>query len=246
MSMSCLMTYNGWQNPILQDTKMMPEKAKNPLKKAGKPSRKKQERTEITRSKLIAAATLIFSEQGYDGMTIRDIENAADVQRGLLTYHFTDKQSLWRAVADEVFGLMGSEFERRRDIAEELSEHERLAFLVRFHVRFHAKHPEVSRMMAQEASQDTWRIRYLVDTKIKAAAQTMRELVGISLGIDDKSFVHWYYIMTSASATIFSFEPECRLLFGVESREDSVVETHANMLVDMLFNLRERKSSRTI
>ncbi len=223
----------------------MPENAKKPVAVAGKPSRKKQERTEITRAKLMAAATLIFSEQGYEGITVRDIENAADVQRGLLTYHFTDKQSLWRAVADEIFGLMGSEFERRRDIAEELSEQERLAFLVRFHVRFHAKHPEVSRMMAQEAPQDTWRIRYLVDTKIKGAAQTMRELVGISLGIDDKSFVHWYYIMTSASSTIFSFEPECRLLFGVESRQDSVVETHANMLVSMLFNLRERRGDRS-
>jgi hypothetical protein len=40
--------------------------------------------------------------------------------------------------------------------------------------------------------------------------------------------------MVSGSATIFSFAPECKLLFGEDPRQESTVETHAEMMVSML------------
>jgi AcrR family transcriptional regulator len=202
--------------------------------KTGKRSRRTQERTEITRAKLIEAATAMFSEQGYGGVSVRDIENAAEVQRGLLVYHFGDKEGLWKAVADATFELLREEYDERLTILKDLSERERLAFVIRFHVRFYARHPELSRLMSQEAIQDSWRIRYLVDEHIKPSSHALRKAVMHSLDIDEAAFVHWYYIMVSASATIFSFAPECKLLFDVDSREESMVEDHADMLVSML------------
>ena len=56
--------------------------------------RRTQERTEATRNKLLEAAAVLFTEHGFEGVTIRDLENAADVQRGLLSYHFGDKETL--------------------------------------------------------------------------------------------------------------------------------------------------------
>lgn len=40
--------------------------------------------------------------------------------------------------------------------------------------------------------------------------------------------------MNSASATIFSFEPECKRLFGFNPRQESVIETHADLIGTML------------
>jgi TetR/AcrR family transcriptional regulator len=199
-----------------------------------KRTRRTQERAEITRSKIVEAATLMFSEQGYDGTLVRDIENAADVHRGLVAYHFGDKASLWKTVIDATFGLMKEDFRKRLEMLQELPEQERLAFIVRFYVRFHARHPELSRLMSQEARQDTWRIRYLIDTQTRPAAEAMRRLATQALNLDDSAFINWYYIMVSASSTIFSFAPECQLLFDVDSREESMVEQHAEMLVSML------------
>jgi len=200
-----------------------------------KRKRRTQERTEVTRAKILAAAVLLFSERGFDGVSIRDIENEADVQRGLAAYHFGDKETLWKATVDHTFGLMSGEFSVRQEILKELSERDRLAFIVRFYVRFHAKHPELSRLMSQEARQDGWRIRYLTENHVKPACDAMEKLVSEAQGLDRNSFIHWYYIMVSASSTIFSFAPECQLLFGVDALEESRVEAHADMLVSMLF-----------
>jgi hypothetical protein len=62
----------------------------------------------------------------------------------------------------------------------------------------------------------------------------METLANQTLGLDREDFVHWYYILISASSTLFYFAPECELLFNVESRTDAVVERHAEILVKLL------------
>ena len=41
-------------------------------------------------------------------------------------------------------------------------------------------------------------------------------------------------LSASASATIFSFEPDGKRLFGFNPRNEDVIETHADMIVQML------------
>jgi TetR/AcrR family transcriptional regulator len=196
--------------------------------------RRTQERAEITRSKLLEAATVAFSERGYDGVSVRDIENKAGVKRGLLGYHFGDKKTIWIAIVDNTFGLMKTAVNKRMELLQDLGGRDRLAYIIRFFTRFAAKHPEMSQLMGQEARQDSWRIRYLVDTHIAEGKLAMEIAATETLGLDKKAFIHWYYIMVSGSATIFSFAPECKLLFGEDPRAESVVETHAEMMVSML------------
>ncbi len=212
----------------------MPENSQLKPAPKKKRTRRVQERTEITRAKLIEAGTRIFSEKGFDGVSVRELETAADVQRGLLTYHFGDKESMWKEVVDATFGQMRKEFEPRMDLLNELSDSESVSFIVRFYVRFHAKHPELSRLMSQEAIQDSWRIRYLIEHHIKPASDAMQKLLKDAQQMDSKAFINWYYIMVSASSTIFSFAPECQILFGVDPHEEDIVEAHADMLVGML------------
>ncbi len=61
-----------------------------------------------------------------------------------------------------------------------------------------------------------------------------QKLVKETQGLDREAFIHWYYIMISATSTIFSFAAECQDLFDVDPCEDSMVEGHADMLVSML------------
>jgi AcrR family transcriptional regulator len=201
-----------------------------------KRTRRTQERTEITRAKLIEAGTVIFSEKGFDGVSVRDLEKTADVQRGLLAYHFNDKETMWKAVVDATFGNMKTEFDERLEILHDLSKSEQVSFIVRFYVRFHSRHPELSRLMSQEAIKDSWRIRYLIENHIKPATDAMQKLLKDTKGMDTATFINWYYIMVSASSTIFSFAPECQLLFDVDPQQDDIIEAHADMLVGMLMS----------
>ena len=207
-----------------------PAKPETPVKR----TRRVQERAEITRAKLIEAGKVMFSERGFDAVSVRDLENAAGVKRNLLAYHFDDKDTLWKRVTDDIYGLMKTEFEQRLLIGQEMSGHESLAFVVRFYVYFNARHPELSRLVAQESTQHSWRTKYMIEHHIRPATVAMEKLVKETQGLDREAFIHWYYIMISATSTIFSFAAECQDLFDVDPCEDSMVEAHADMLVSML------------
>ena len=197
-------------------------------------ARRTQARTELARASMISAATPMFAENGFTATSVRDIEVAADVKRGMLVYHFGDKDTFWKAVADSVFDRIASQRKLRVSVLKDMSRREGVAMIIRFHVRIFAQYPELSRLMAQEARQKSWRIEYLVTQHIKPGSIDLEKYISKALNLTSRQFAHWYYIMVSGCATIFSFEPECALLFGFDSRQDKVVEAHANMLVGML------------
>jgi AcrR family transcriptional regulator len=206
---------------------------------APKRSRRTQERTEITQAKLLEAAARLFIEHGFAGVTIRDIENAAGVQRGLLAYHFKNKKTIWTAMADATFELMMEQLNPRLELLDDLSVKERIAYIVRFYVRFSARHPEFSRLLAQEARHDSWRIRYLVENHVAGIADSLRGPVIEALGLSERQFMHWYYLLVGGSSLIFSHAPECLLLFGEDSHQDSVVDEHAEVMVTALLGPRD-------
>lgn len=51
-----------------------------------------------TRERLMDAAERLFAERGFDGVSLREIVAAADVNLGAVHYHFDSKQGLFEAV----------------------------------------------------------------------------------------------------------------------------------------------------
>ena len=209
--------------------------AKSADQSAGKPSgRRTQERTELTRAKLLDAAALLFTEHGFEGVTIRDLEKAAGVQRGLLAYHFKDKKSLWQAMADETFGMLREQLNPRLELIGDLSAREQIAYIIRFYVRFSANHPQFPRLLAQEARHESWRLDYILDNHARPIAEELKPPVTEALGLNERQFIHWYYLLAGGSSLIFSHAPECKGLFGVDSHADDVVDEHAEVMVRAL------------
>lgn len=62
-----------------------------------------------TRVKVLAAARQLFSEQGYEGATIRDIAAAAGMSTGAVFANFTDKSDLFREIMVEDMSGLASE-----------------------------------------------------------------------------------------------------------------------------------------
>jgi AcrR family transcriptional regulator len=59
-------------------------------------------RSETTRRALVTAARTLFAEHGYAAVSTGDIARAAGVTRNALYYHFPNKESLFRAVYNDV------------------------------------------------------------------------------------------------------------------------------------------------
>lgn len=64
--------------------------------------RTQAERTEATRTALIAAARPLFAQRGYAGIGTEEIARAAGVTRGALYHHFDGKRELFAAVYEQI------------------------------------------------------------------------------------------------------------------------------------------------
>ena len=56
-----------------------------------------------TRSRILAAATDVFSAHGYETATVREICRLANVNVALVNYHFGSKKQLYHAVVEHLF-----------------------------------------------------------------------------------------------------------------------------------------------
>src|SRR5260370_31959013 len=66
-------------------------------------------RGEATRAQLIAIATRMFAERGYEETSIEAVLREAGVSRGSLYHHFASKEALFEAVAEEVETSVGAQ-----------------------------------------------------------------------------------------------------------------------------------------
>jgi AcrR family transcriptional regulator len=62
-----------------------------------------------TRNKVIAAARKLFSENGYEGATIRDIAAAAGMSTGAVFANFSDKSDLFREIMFSDFSTLAAD-----------------------------------------------------------------------------------------------------------------------------------------
>jgi AcrR family transcriptional regulator len=66
-------------------------------------------RGEATRGQLIAIATRMFAERGYEDTSIEAVLREAGVSRGSLYHHFPSKEAVFEAVAEEVETSVGAQ-----------------------------------------------------------------------------------------------------------------------------------------
>ncbi|OCB08958.1 hypothetical protein A5717_27305 [Mycolicibacterium porcinum] len=68
----------------------------------------REQRSEATRSALVAAARSLFVERGYAAVSTGDIARVAAVTRNALYYHFPTKEAVFRAVYEHVEGELAA------------------------------------------------------------------------------------------------------------------------------------------
>jgi AcrR family transcriptional regulator len=76
-----------------------------------------------TKQKILDAARVLFAAQGFDGTSVRDIANRAEVNVASVNYHFHSKEKLFFSVIDECYALSEAEVEllaAKYDTVEEL------------------------------------------------------------------------------------------------------------------------------
>ena len=198
-------------------------------------ARRVQQRAIDTQDALLDTAVESFSRQGYEGVSVRSIEEQAGVNRGLVAYHFGDKAELWRCAVARLFEQMS------RVMAEAAGERPQddgdlARRLARAFVRYSAEHPALNRLMMQESMQSSWRVEHLVESEIRPMLQDMKQRLPKATGaVWGDLDPHRYYIFIGAAAFAFSAAEECRVMFGRSPDEEEFVERHADLVLELLF-----------
>jgi AcrR family transcriptional regulator len=80
----------------------------------------RQRDKEQTIREVLIAATRLFSEKGLHGTSIRDIEKASGVSKGLILHHFETKENLYAAVQDNLNQAYVNWMASQRDTSKDL------------------------------------------------------------------------------------------------------------------------------
>jgi len=201
-----------------------------------KPARKQQQRSIITQEKLLDAAIDAFSEKGFKGTSTRDIAERAGVHHPLITYHFKNKDKLWRAAADRVFR------DFRRSLAASLEHHkdespkERMASMIRAYLYYAKSQPALHKVMVQEASYPNARLDWLIETHLKpffdASFALIEELQQSGVAPPGNPKLLFNMIRLS-SGGLLALANELTASSGIDINEDGTLDEIAEMIVNV-------------
>lgn len=139
------------------------------------------------RAEILAAAAHVFAAKGYDGTTVRDLEEATGLTRGGIFFHFPGKRSLYLAMLRQM--LLEEPLVQRRAAIEEAmvaagSAQEALLHTYRSILDWHLEHPYAMQLFEQiHLQRDHPAIRELdaeigasVDEFVQAIARRLQEI----------------------------------------------------------------------
>lgn len=200
-----------------------------------KQNRRTQQRALDTRDALLDTAIETFSRKGYDGASVRQIEELAGVNRGLVAYHFGDKAELWRLAAQRLFDGVRQALTAVVDDSTVSGKHSLAKAIARAFIQHSAQQPALNRLMIQESMQSSWRVDYLVEQQIKPMMTSLqREMPQVSETIWGSNDPHRYYAFVGAAAFVFSAAEECKRLFDTSPTDPGFIDEHAEYVLKLL------------
>jgi len=180
---------------------------------------------------LLDAAAVEFAAHGFDGASTRRIAERAGAHQPQINYHFTSKEQLWRATVDRLFGLLAVAPADAPDPATGF------ASAVRRFLEFSAAHPELNRIINQEATALSPRLDWLVAAHLRplhAAVEAIwREIRAVGVGADLDADEVWELI-TTYGALRFANAPMLARLGISAGTAPADVDAHAARLLAVI------------
>jgi AcrR family transcriptional regulator len=134
---------------------------------AEQPARKQQQRSIITQQKLLDAAIQAFSENGFKGTSTRDIAERAGVHHPLITYHFKNKDQLWRAATEKIFREFNISLVKAMAEIPEIDPKAKAEAFIRTYLHYSRSQPALHRIILQEANCECDRLEWLSENHLK-------------------------------------------------------------------------------
>ena len=199
-----------------------------------RPARKQQQRSIVTQQKLLDAAVEAFSEGGFKGTSTRDIADRAGVHHPLITYHFKNKDQLWRAAADRIFREFNVALVKAMADVPESRPRARAETFIRTYVRYAYNQPALHKFILQESSHPSARLDWLVRHHLKPlfeiVVKSLRELQELGIAPPGDPAILFNMIRVSAGG-LLALAEEIKGTSNIDFDAEGSLDRLADMIV---------------
>jgi AcrR family transcriptional regulator len=198
------------------------------------PIRKQQQRSIVTQQKLLDAAIEAFAENGFKGTSTRDIAERAGVHHPLITYHFKNKDQLWRAAANHIFIAFGQSLTQSMADSQGLNAKERMSRMVYAYVRYARHQPALHKVMVQESSYPSSRLDWLIEKHLNPLFQVVFGMITElqSLGVAPQGNPALLFNMIRlSSGGLLALGNELKASSGIDTNKSEVIDEIAEMVI---------------
>jgi len=171
------------------------------------------------RSNLISIATPLFSEKGFNGVSVREIATLARVNVSMISYYFGGKEGLYGAVLNEQFAVLRRVEEIALLDADPLN---KIEYYVRATVARYRQNPYLLRFYASELTNPTQCFATIVKPAIQGVIKTLQEFFADGLphhrfrdGLDPADtalalagMINFYFLLEPATGELVDHSPE--------------------------------------
>ena len=188
----------------------------------------------MTQQKLLDAAIEAFSENGFKGTSTRDIADRAGVHHPLITYHFKNKDQLWRAAADRIFREFNIALVKATSDVPEDQPRARAETFIRTYVRYAHRQPALHRFILQESSHPSARLDWLVENHLRPlfeiVVKSLRELQELGIAPPGDPSLLFNMIRVSAGG-LLALSEEIKSTSNINLDSDHALDELADMII---------------
>ena len=203
-----------------------------------KTARKQQQRSVVTQQKLLDAATQAFSENGFKGTSTRDIAERAGVHHPLITYHFKNKDQLWRAATDRIFREFNISLVKAMAEIPEQDPRGRAVAFVGTYVQYAHKQPALHKIILQESSRPSARLDWLIETHLRPlfneVVKALEQLQARGIAPSGDPALLFNMIRVSAGG-LLALALEIKGTSDIDFDEDGELDKLTDMIVRVFF-----------
>lgn len=201
------------------------------------------ERTRNSKGKLanasvLTAATQLFAERGYDGVSIADVAAASGVAKPSVLYHFADKETLWKSVVEALWAEVDAFFGEHwpRELAPS---RRKLEIMLELFIEASIAWPAYVRIPFIEGATPSWRSEWLAD---KHFGQHVMITDGILRTMQEKGLIgpgdpaHYQALLTSTVNVLIAQSAMWNRTFSRELSDPENLRTIINLMLDLMVN----------
>lgn len=198
------------------------------------PSRKQQQRSIVTQHKLLDAATEAFSENGFKGTSTREIADRAGVHHPLITYHFKNKDQLWRAATGRIFRDFNLTLAKVLADIPASQPKRRAKTFVRTYVRYAHRQPALHKIIMQESSYPSERLDWLIEKHLRPlfdeAVSYVSELQAAKIAQPGNPALLFNMIRVSAGG-LLALSLEMKGTSDIDFNEDGALDELSDLII---------------